>query len=102
MVGTNEDAIEAAVREHGRLIYRIAYSVLRNHHDAEDATQETFVCVFRYRRQLKEVHDEKAWLSRIAWRVAVGRRKMRHEISLDDAKADSAISQLRSQLASAE
>ena len=102
LVETNQNALDSIIHKHARLVYRIAYSVLRNHHDAEDATQETFVCVFRCRRQLNEVHDEKAWLSRIAWRVAVGRRKMRHEISLDDAGEHSAISQLRSQLASAE
>lgn len=60
------------------------------------------MCVLRYRRQLEGLHDEKAWLSRIAWRVSVARRKVTHEISLDDAKTDAAISQLRSQLASAE
>ncbi len=37
---SDEDELELAVREHARLVYRIAYSVLRNHHDAEDATQE--------------------------------------------------------------
>jgi DNA-directed RNA polymerase specialized sigma24 family protein len=39
---TEEDQLELAVRQHARLVYRIAYSVLRNHHDAEDTTQETF------------------------------------------------------------
>src|SRR6266700_3492507 len=48
MVRPCENALEAAVREHARLVYRVAYSVLRNHHDAEDATQETFVKVLRY------------------------------------------------------
>src|SRR5258708_14447008 len=54
----SEDALEAAVREHARLVYRIAYSVLRNHHDAEDATQETFVRVLRYARKLDGVRSE--------------------------------------------
>jgi hypothetical protein len=29
-----DDALELAVREHARLVYRVAYTVLRNHHDA--------------------------------------------------------------------
>src|SRR5438128_10310977 len=102
MVGTNEDAIEAAVREHARLVYRIVYSVLRNHHDAEDATQETFVRVLRYRRKLQGVQDPKTWLARIAWRVAIERGKRRPEISLSETETAKAVSKLRSQLASAE
>lgn len=80
-------AVEALVREHSRLVYRIAYAVLRRHHDAEDATQETFVRVLRYGSKLAEVEDPKTWLARIAWRVAVDRSKHRRwdrEIPLDD------------------
>jgi len=102
LADANEDALEAAVREHARLVYRIAYSVLRNHHDAEDSTQETFMRVLRYRRKLQGVQDPKTWLARIAWRVAIERGRRRPEISLSDLETDSAILQLRSQLASAE
>ena len=97
-----EDALESAVREHARLVYRIAYSVLRNHHDAEDATQETFVRVLRYGRKLEGVRDCKTWLARIAWRVAVERRKKLPEIPLEEVEAGAAVPQLRPQLVSAE
>src|SRR5271169_974216 len=70
-----DDLPETAVREHTRLVYRIAYSVLRNPADAEDATQEIFLRVLRYGKRLAAIHDQKAWLARIAWRVAVQRRK---------------------------
>ena len=99
---TNEVALESAVREHARLLYRIAYSVLRNHHDAEDATQEAFVRVLRYRKKLDGVGDPKTWLARIAWRVAVERSKKRPEVSLSEKETGDAVVQLRSQLASAE
>lgn len=71
----DEDLLEAAVREHSRLVYRIAYSVLRSHADAEDATQETFLRVLRYGKKLDRIDDPKAWLARIAWRVTVERRR---------------------------
>ena len=74
---TWESALEALVREHSRMVYRIAYSVLRRHHDAEDATQETFMRVLRYSSKLARVDDPKTWLARIAWRVAVDRSKKR-------------------------
>jgi RNA polymerase sigma-70 factor (ECF subfamily) len=90
----NEDQLELAVREHSRLVYRVAYSVLRNHHDAEDATQETFIRVLRYRKKLEGVRDPRTWLARIAWRVAVDRRRNVAEISLQE--ADRVVAQIRS------
>jgi RNA polymerase sigma-70 factor (ECF subfamily) len=81
------EMLEALVREHSRLVYRIAYAVLRRHHDAEDATQETFMRVLRYSSKLPEVQDPKTWVARIAWRVAVDRSRQRgwtREIPLDD------------------
>jgi len=67
--------LENLVRQHARLVYRIAYAVLRHHHDAEDATQETFLRVLRYSRKLAGVEDHKTWLARIAWRVAIDRNR---------------------------
>jgi RNA polymerase sigma-70 factor, ECF subfamily len=80
-------ALEGLVREHSRLVYRIAYAVLRRHHDAEDATQETFLRILRYSSKLDAVEDARTWLARIAWRVAVDRSKQhgrRHEVALED------------------
>jgi RNA polymerase sigma-70 factor (ECF subfamily) len=94
------DALTVAVREHARLVYRVAYSVLRNHHDAEDATQETFVRVLRYGRKLEGVRDQRTWLARIAWRVAIDRGKRQPDLALDD--LGPGREQLRSQLASAD
>ncbi len=82
-----EEAIESLVREHARMVYRIAYAVLRRHHDAEDATQETFMRVLRYSSKLASLQDPKTWLARIAWRVAVDRSRRRvwsRETPLDD------------------
>jgi RNA polymerase sigma-70 factor, ECF subfamily len=102
MAGTDEDILENAVREHARMVYRIAYSVLRNHHDAEDATQETFVRVLRYKRKLEGIEDPKTWLAKIAWRVAVKRSRRGFSTSLSDTEMQTASMQLRSGLASAE
>jgi len=96
----SEEVIEFAVREHARLVYRISYSVLRNHHDAEDATQETFLRVLRYRTKLAEVRELRTWLARIAWRVAVDRRKKAPETPLDGTAE--AILTLRSSTTSAD
>ena len=102
MTATSEDALEAAVREHARLVYRIAYSVSRNHHDAEDATQETFMRVLRYRRKLHGIEDPKTWIARIAWRVAVAQAKKRPAVSISESGTADAVLQLRSEGKSAE
>jgi RNA polymerase sigma-70 factor (ECF subfamily) len=95
-----EDMLDIAVREHARLIYRITYSVLRNHHDAEDATQETFMRVLRYRNKLEEVRDARNWLARIAWRIAVERRSQPRHLGLEYVGDE--VVKLRSSCASAE
>lgn len=84
---SRDEVLEALVRQHSRMVYRIAYAVLRRHHDAEDATQETFVRVLRYSSKLDEVEEPKTWLARIAWRVAVDRSRQHRraqEIPLED------------------
>jgi RNA polymerase sigma-70 factor (ECF subfamily) len=97
-----DDRLELAVREHARLVYRIAFSVLRNHHDAEDATQETFLRLLRYGKKMPEVREIKSWIARIAWRVAVSRKKKMPDISLDDADAGAVATQLQSLATGAE
>jgi RNA polymerase sigma-70 factor, ECF subfamily len=82
-----DELVEVLVRQHSSLVYRIAYTVLRRHQDAEDATQETFLRVLRYSAKLAEVEDAKTWLARIAWRVAVDRSKLQkkaREAPLED------------------
>lgn len=82
-----DEVIADLVRQHAKLVYRIAYAALRSHHDAEDATQETFLRVLRYSGKIAKVESHKTWLARIAWRVAVDRsrqRGRRQEIPLED------------------
>jgi RNA polymerase sigma-70 factor (ECF subfamily) len=77
--------LEGIVVEHSRMVYRIAWSVLRNHHDAEDAAQETFVRYLRNRRLGGKIRDQRAWLAKAAWRVAIDfQRKSRRAGKLQD------------------
>ena len=81
---TEEEQLELAVREHAQLAFRIAYSVLRNHHDAEDATQETFLRIMRAKTKLSSVEDPQRWLARIAWRVAVEKKRKAPPVALEE------------------
>ena len=82
---TTGDELEATVREQARLVYKIAYSVLRNHHDAEDVAQETFLRFLRQRKRWAEIRDRRAWLAAVAWRVALDRKRMPAEVALEEA-----------------
>jgi RNA polymerase sigma-70 factor (ECF subfamily) len=98
-----EDALGTLVREHARLVYRVCYSVLRHAEDSEDAAQETFMRVMRNLKKLPEVRDPRAWLARIAWRVALDRKRASPEMSLEDAAAaGAAVAALRDSGASAD
>ena len=102
-VEPTDKTLEALVRDYSRLVYRIAYAVVRSHHDAEDVTQETFMRVLRYSSKLRDVENPKTWLARIAWRVAVDRGKKRrdkHEVPLDD--SDNHGAEIRSRVVGAD
>ena len=79
------DKFEATVREQARLVYKVAYSVLRNHHDAEDVAQETFLRFLRQRKRWPEIRDQRAWLAAVAWRLALDRKRIPAAITLEDA-----------------
>lgn len=79
------DEFEATVLEQARLVYKVAYSVLRNHHDAEDVAQETFLRFLRQRKRWAQIRDRRAWLATVAWRVALDRKRMPAGVTLEDA-----------------
>ena len=68
-------AISALVDEYAGTLYRVAYSVLRNTADAEDAVQETYLRVLRHRDSLGEIRDPRVWLVRIVWNVVLDRKR---------------------------
>ncbi len=71
-------AWEDVVREHGDRVYRLAYRLTGNRHDAEDLTQEVFVRVFRSLSQYTPGTFE-GWLHRITTNLFLDgvRRKAR-------------------------
>ncbi|BEP12080.1 RNA polymerase sigma factor SigE [Acidothermaceae bacterium B102] len=80
---------DAVVREHSARVYRLAYRLTGNQHDAEDLTQEVFVRVFR------SLHDYQpgtfeGWLHRITTNLFLDmvrrRARIRFEGLPDDAE----------------
>jgi RNA polymerase sigma-70 factor (ECF subfamily) len=86
--GTDEFAhLEAVVREHGRLVFKVAYGVLRNPHDAEDVVQEVFLRL--HRAATKEVIDMRAWLARVAFRLAIDHLRKPRALDVEDLEMSS-------------
>lgn len=62
------------VLRQSRFVFRVAYAVLLNAYDAEDAVQETFLKLYRH-GGWQQARNERAFLARVAWRAAVDRRR---------------------------
>jgi len=65
----------ALVDQYASTLYRVAFSVLRNQQDAEDAVQEAFLRVLRHRETLGEIRDHRVWLVRIVWNIVLDRKR---------------------------
>ncbi len=63
------------VHTHAGLLFRVAHSVLHTPTDAEDVVQDTFLRVLKHQDTLPSIRDLRPWLVRIAWRLALDRRR---------------------------
>ena len=70
-----ETALAVLIDQYSGTFYRVAFSVLRNPADAEDAVQEAFLRMLRHRHTLHEVRDHRVWLIRIVWNVVLDRKR---------------------------
>lgn len=73
---------EAIVAEHSARVYRLAYRLTGNQHDAEDLTQETFIRVFRSLSTYTPGTFE-GWLHRITTNLFLDQVRRRRRIRMD-------------------
>ena len=74
----------ALVETYSVLLFRVAHSVLRSQSEAEDVVQDVFVRVLEHRQSLPAVRDMRVWLIRIAWNLAIDRRRRIRPQQLDE------------------
>jgi RNA polymerase sigma-70 factor (ECF subfamily) len=72
----------ALVGREARFLYRVAYSILRNVQDAEDVVQEAFLKLYRT-GAWRGMKEERAYLARVVWRIAVGRLPRREMVEAE-------------------
>ncbi len=73
---------EEIVREHSARVYRLAYRLTGNQHDAEDLTQEVFVRVFRSLSTYTPGTFE-GWLHRITTNLFLDQARRKQRIRMD-------------------
>ena len=74
--------------QHHRAIYRVCYGILRDSHEAEDVTQETFL---RYWQLSGEVRGAKAWLITVARNKCLDRLRGRTTLPMAMQHAEVAL-----------
>lgn len=68
-----EREFEERLADCSTLAFRVAFGVLHNRADAEDVAQEAALRAYRNFHRLRERPRFRAWLARIAWRLAIDR-----------------------------
>jgi RNA polymerase sigma-70 factor, ECF subfamily len=87
MVGWAPPTWEDIVRVHGDRVYRLAYRLAGNQHDAEDLTQETFIRVFKSLSNYQPVTFE-GWLHRITTNLFLDMVRRRSRLRMDGLPED--------------
>jgi RNA polymerase sigma-70 factor (ECF subfamily) len=72
-VALAQAAFDRLVAEHGPALYRMAYRMIGDRHEAEDVVQETYRSAWKSRNGYQSGRSERAWLAAILRRRVVDR-----------------------------
>lgn len=86
-----EAIVAALVPVYAGVLFRVAHAVLRNRAEAEDVVQETFLRVLQHADELAAVREMRVWLIRVAWRLALDRRRRIRPEQMDRSFAEALV-----------
>ena len=72
-----ETALQAIVQQNNRRLFRLARSIVRDEHEAEDVVQECYVRAFTHLSEFRGDSSLATWLTRITLNEAYGRLRRR-------------------------
>jgi RNA polymerase sigma factor (sigma-70 family) len=88
----DHDAFQALIQAHGPAVFGVCRRILKNHHDAEDALQATFLVLARSALSIQNRNSIAAWLYGVAIKTALKvKQRRRHQLIQDQATARSNI-----------
>jgi RNA polymerase sigma-70 factor (ECF subfamily) len=69
------------IQEHFMDVYRVCFRVLGRPQDAEDATQETFLSLFRSKDKLAAAESARAWILTVARNTSISLLRARRPVA---------------------
>lgn len=88
-------ALNELVGKYKNNLYAVAFNILKNPDDAEDAVQDTFVQYFSNRKEFETEEHVKAWLIRVAINKAKNINASfwrKNKVTLDETQGEYKIS----------
>ena len=65
-MGCVEEYVGILLEKYGDMVFRVAYTYLRNPADAEDVSQDVFLKILEKMPNFNDENHEKAWIIRTA------------------------------------
>src|SRR5438105_12354126 len=84
----NREAFEMIIRTHSRALFAIAYGILRNREEAEDAVQDALVKAWKSRWRVRDPEKFPAWLAMITRHRARDVFRRRRTVPLSEGMTD--------------
>jgi RNA polymerase sigma-70 factor (ECF subfamily) len=88
------DAFRVLVERHGRPLFRLAFRMTGNQHDAEDVVQESFLRAWRQLGKFDERASFGTWLYRIATNCSLDVMRSRKRRSKQEAGPEAGVSEI--------
>jgi RNA polymerase sigma-70 factor, ECF subfamily len=73
-------AFDELARRHASRAYGVAFGILRNHHDAEDVTQDAFLAAWQGLEDFRNECEFGTWLHPIVARLALNKSRRRRPV----------------------